>query len=383
MNNGYLAYGLNCNTEKYFDRADLDLIKGAESIETLLAKHGLNYEVITVPHLNSFTGQPTEYFDTYRDDTKAILGAGLTDRYHVIQNRDNMAALEDIAALFPGDAYFARGMTFDGGRVAVAQIDLGDMQIGEGRRGFKDMVRKYLTWTNSHDGSGSAHLFLSPVRIVCANTLTAALTQTHSKKKGAQDAISKFSIRHTATAKERLEEARKTLRVVNGELIRTEATYQTMAKAVMPADLLADVLEDLFSTEGKDKQAIKNAKESKTRAVEYIRNADDGKIDPSTVWAAYQGINRLLIHDSPIRIHGEDKSAGAMAHSRTQSTLIGSIAEKNARALSTLIKYAEIEDDISRILKSVETSQAATLATYAPEAMQQGSYDLFSIDVGV
>ncbi len=376
-----LAYGLKCDTEKYFTRQDLELIKGAGSLETILSQHGLNYQIVTVPHVNHFTGQPTKFFDTYRSDNNEIMGAGLTDRYNVIQNAESFAAIEDIAALYPGDLYFARGMTFDGGRVAVCQIDMGEMQIGEGRRGFKDTVKKYLTWTNSHDGSGAAHIFVSPVRIVCANTLTAALSQTYKKgSKAKQDVITKFSIRHTATAKERLDEARKTLRVIDGELKRTEITYQTMAKAVMQDDLIAQVLEDIFPRDGKDKQAAKNAKEAQSRAMDLIRNADDGKIDPRTPWAVYQGINRLLVHESPIRIHDEGKNKDT---ARAQSTLIGSIAEKNALTLSRVLKVADLEDDIARILRQVETSQAATLATYAqPEPQQTSAYSIFDLAVG-
>jgi phage/plasmid-like protein (TIGR03299 family) len=344
-----------------------------------LNRHGLNYQIVTVPHVNHFTGQPTKFFDTYRSDNNEIMGAGLTDRYSVIQNAESFAAIEDISALYPGDLYFARGMTFDGGRVAVCQIDMGEMEIGEGRRGFKDKVKKYLTWTNSHDGSGAAHIFLSPVRIVCANTLTAALSRTATKKKGVQDVITKFSIRHTATAKERLEEARKTLRVIDGELKRTEITYQTMAKSVMPDDLIAEVLNDLFPLDGKDKQAAKNAKESQARAMDLIRNADDGRIDPRTPWAVYQGINHLLVHESPIRIQDERKSKDT---ARTQSVLTGTIAEKNAYALSRVLKVADLEDDIERILRQVETSQAAQLAVYAPAPVQTEAIDIFSIGMG-
>lgn len=375
--NGNLAYGLNCNTEKYFDRADLDLIKGGTSIETILSKHGLNYNVVMVPHKNAFTGQDTDFFDTYRDDTQAILGAGLSDRYHVIQNRENMAALEDIAALYDGEVYFARGMTFDGGRVAVAQIDMGEMVIGEGRGGFKDTVKKYLTWTNSHDGSGSAHIFLSPVRIVCANTLTAALSSTYSKKKGKQDVITKFSIRHTATAKERLEEARGTLKVINGELRRTETTYQTMAHTAMKNDLIHEVLADLFPTDGKDKKAAQNAAEAAKRAADFIRNADDGRIDPNSAWGVYQGINRYFNHESPVRVHGGNGGIAGQNAARIQSTLTGAIAEKNARAMAKIIEVTEIEDDITRLLRQVETSPAAMLATYAPAELS-----IWDLEVG-
>jgi phage/plasmid-like protein (TIGR03299 family) len=387
MNDGNLAYGLHCATEKYFDRADLQLIKGAGSIETILKTHGLDYQVIMVPHVNAFTGQPTTFFDTYRDDTKEILGAGLTERYHIIQNADNMAVIEDIAALYDGDVYFARGMTFDGGRVAVAQIDLGEMIIGEGRNGFKDKVRKYLTWTNAHDGSGAQHYFLSPTRIVCANTLTAALSATYKKGGKREDKITKFSIRHTATAKERMDAARSSLKVINGELTRTEHTYQVMAYTKMTTDQKREVFAQLFPTEDKDKRAANIAKEAASRAADLIRNADDGRIDPDSAWGFYQGLTRYYDHESPIRLHGEKSGQVAQSIARTQSTLTGTIAEKNAKALSTLINVTEIHADITRLLERVETSQAAQLALYAPQEAAPASaaqlgFSLYDMEVG-
>ena len=59
--------------------------------------------------------------------------------------------------------------------------------------------------TTSHDGYGSITAAFTPVRIVCNNTLNAAL-RNHSNS---------IKIRHTANAKERLEQAHKVMGISN------------------------------------------------------------------------------------------------------------------------------------------------------------------------
>lgn len=71
--------------------------------------------------------------------------------------------------------------------------------------GSDDLIEKYLFLTTSHDGFGPITAAFTLVRIVCANTLNAALqNQTNSIK-----------IRHTASARQRLEQAHHLMGINN------------------------------------------------------------------------------------------------------------------------------------------------------------------------
>src|SRR3546814_20848068 len=59
------------------------------------------------------------------------------------------------------------------------------------RVGGDDLIEKYLFLTTSHDGSGSITAAFTPIRIVCANTLNAAMPRQSNTIK----------IRHTSGAK--------------------------------------------------------------------------------------------------------------------------------------------------------------------------------------
>ncbi|CAA9199500.1 hypothetical protein FLACOL7796_02752 [Flavobacterium collinsii] len=69
------------------------------------------------------------------------------------------------------------------------------------RVGNDDLIEKYLFLTTSHDGSGSITAAFTPIRIVCANTLNAAM---HNK-------TNTVRIRHTSNAKQRLGQAHKVM----------------------------------------------------------------------------------------------------------------------------------------------------------------------------
>ncbi len=73
------------------------------------------------------------------------------------------------------------------------------------RVGREDLIEQYLFLTTSHDGSGSITAAFTPIRIVCNNTLNAALKNMSNVIK----------IRHTNNAKVRLEQAHKVMGITN------------------------------------------------------------------------------------------------------------------------------------------------------------------------
>ncbi len=71
--------------------------------------------------------------------------------------------------------------------------------------GSDDLIEKYLFLTTSNDGFGAITAAFTLVRIVCANTLNAAL----------QNQTNCIKIRHTASARQRLEQAHHLMGITN------------------------------------------------------------------------------------------------------------------------------------------------------------------------
>lgn len=329
-------------------------IQNEADLMDALNQTGLGYTVEMQAHKNARTGADTDWFDLYRADNNVQVGCGVTDRYHVIQNAEAFQPLVEIAKV-ETDVHIGGAFAFDGGRTAALAVDFGVMSIGDASLG--DTVLKRIAFTNSHDGSGSARISITPYRLRCKNGLVSAL------------ASSAINIRHTQTAHDRMEQAARILRGIEAQMTKTETAYNVLAKTRVTKDAFAAILETLFPGKEKEGRAAKNAAEAKEAVSRYYADRDGGFLpERDTGWNAFNAVTRYTNHDSGIRVHG----VGDRGLARSASVLTGKIAEKNAKALATCIDVLGIEDEISRILASVEASQADNIAAMMDAPAQAG-----------
>lgn len=174
---------------------------------------GLDYEVIKSPLFTQSRGMTVgdagelisgmdiavpNYYATMRTDNNTVLGVVGRD-YSIVQNRDAFSFFD---AIVGGDGmqYETAGALGNGERIFITAKLPGYIKVGH-----DDYIEKYLFLTTSHDGSGSITAAFTPVRIVCQNTLGAALRNSSNTIK----------IRHTANAEDRLKEAHKVMGISN------------------------------------------------------------------------------------------------------------------------------------------------------------------------
>jgi phage/plasmid-like protein (TIGR03299 family) len=154
-----------------------------------------------------------DFFATVRTDNESVLGVVGKD-YEVVQNMDAFSFFD---AIVGGDGiqYETAGALGKGERIFITAKLPGYIRVGN-----DDLIEQYLFLTTSHDGGGSITAAFTPVRIVCNNTLNAAL-HNHSNA---------FKIRHTANAKERLEEAHKLMGITSRLSNELEGIFNQWAK---------------------------------------------------------------------------------------------------------------------------------------------------------
>lgn len=134
-------------------------------------------------------------FATYRTDYNIPLGI-VKARYEVIQNVDAFEFFND--AIEDGNAEWTKAGIFGvGQKIFITAKIKNSMDING------DHVDNYLVFSNSHDGSQSIDIMFTPIRVACTNMLNGAR----------QMADVHIRIRHTKTAKEKLEEASRVLRI--------------------------------------------------------------------------------------------------------------------------------------------------------------------------
>jgi phage/plasmid-like protein (TIGR03299 family) len=203
------------------------IVDNCELSSEAIAYAGLDYDVVKSPLFTTGIttgngdgvtihepGQATVpgYYATQRIDTGQVLGVVGSD-YRVVQNRDAFTFFDSIAD-GKGIRYETAGGLGSGERIFItAKID--DKIIV----GKDDEIEQYLFLTNSHDGSGSITVAFTPVRVVCQNTLNAAVGNLSSAVR----------IRHTASAKQRLASAHKLMGMAAKISMQTEAVFNKWA----------------------------------------------------------------------------------------------------------------------------------------------------------
>jgi phage/plasmid-like protein (TIGR03299 family) len=179
---------------------------------------GLDFDVAKRPNLHllddgkCITSKTSFY--TYRQDTGAILGDRLGTDYQVVQNTD---AFNFFDAIVNGEGimYETAGALGKGERIFITAKLPDYIKVGS-----DDLIEKYLFLTTSHDGYGSITAAFTPTRIVCNNTLNAAL----------QNCSNSIKIRHTQNAQDRLKEAHKVMGISNILSTQLEAIFNQWAK---------------------------------------------------------------------------------------------------------------------------------------------------------
>lgn len=153
---------------------------------------GLDWKVI---QKNIYTVSGEEilgYKANIRDKDNQILGV-VTDRYKVVQNEEAFAFTDSL--LGQGVRYETAGSLQEGRKVWIlAKLPKEYLITG-------DRVSPYLVFTNSHDGMGAIRVAVTPIRVVCQNTLNLALSE----------ASRNWSTVHIGNVRWKMEEAEKTL----------------------------------------------------------------------------------------------------------------------------------------------------------------------------
>lgn len=167
-------------------------VEGTLTSQEALIAAGLNWSVMQ-RELYTEDGDCVEgYVANVRDSDNRVLGV-VTGRYQIVQNREAFAFTDELVG--KGVKYETAGSLKSGRKIWILA------RLPKSYRLVEDKVMPYLVFSNSHDGTGSIKVAMTPVRVVCNNTLNLAL----------QGADRIWSANHTGNMESKLEDARMTL----------------------------------------------------------------------------------------------------------------------------------------------------------------------------
>lgn len=142
-------------------------VQEAPSSSDALIQAGLDWKVLQEPIYTEKEEVIEGYKANIRDTDRKALGV-VTDRYKVIQNQEAFAFTDEL--LGEGVRYETAG-SLQGGRRVWLLAHMPHEYIISGER-----ISPYLIFSNTHDGSGAIKVALTPIRVVCQNTLNLALS---------------------------------------------------------------------------------------------------------------------------------------------------------------------------------------------------------------
>lgn len=185
------------------------VVKEAPTSEEALRLAGLDWNVVQEAIYTPFREKIEGFKANVRDTDRKVLGV-VSDRYKVVQNVEAFSFTDEL--LGHGVRYETAG-SLSGGRRVWLLARLPREYIIAGER-----ISPYLVFSNTHDGSGSVKVAVTPVRVVCNNTLNLAL----------ETAQRSFSMVHTGNISDKITEARDTLFKAESYMDRLGAEFEQL-----------------------------------------------------------------------------------------------------------------------------------------------------------
>lgn len=221
-------------------------------------------------------------FANTRSSDNSVLGV-VTGRYKIVQNEDAFAFTD--ALLGEGVKYETAGVLDNGKRVWIL-AKMPETEI------LGDKVEQYLVFTNSHDGKGSIRVACTPVRVVCQNTLNAAL-------RGANRA---WSTKHMGDINSKMAEAHRTLELASQYSIALKNEAEKLAGMPFSMEKFTQFVETLIPLE--DDASSRQEKNvlllRDDLNIRYREAPDLGNIR-GTKWGVLNAVSDFVTHKAPGR----------------------------------------------------------------------------------
>lgn len=178
-------------------------------------------------------------FSTYRTDTDKPLGL-VKSKYTIVQNKDAFKFFDD--AIGKNKAIWQTAGSFNGGARIFVSAKLPKNIFVKG-----DPVENYLVFTNTHDGSSGVKILFTPIRVICQNTLNAAI----------RSSTNYISLRHTSGVFNKLSVADEILGICNTQIDSLNEVYNAMQETKVTDEDAVQVFGNVVLTD-KDLVNIKD-----------------------------------------------------------------------------------------------------------------------------
>jgi len=241
---------------------------------------GLDWTVESRPVFDAAGNQIPGYAANTRDKDGQVLGI-VGSKYKVVQNADAFSFTDH---LIGGEVRYETAGSLRGGRQIWLLAKMPMAKVAG------DDVEPYLCFTNAHDASGALRVCMTPIRVVCNNTLNLALSSARRS----------WSMIHTGNIEAKIAEARETLDLAERYMVALDEQAQRYANITIRDEWLEQMLGEWFPVQEDDSDL-------KQRHVQKLRDEfmvayfmpDIAKFR-GTAWGAINAASDML-HNEPQR----------------------------------------------------------------------------------
>lgn len=261
------------------------ILEEAPDSVAAIKQAGLDWTLDKTPiHLPNGRVIP-DYFANVRSDTQESLGI-VTGRYSIVQNREAFAFTD--ALVGSGDVVYETAGSLRNGRTVWM---LARVRSAEDFNLLGDEMETFLCFTNTHDGTGSVRVMVTPVRVVCQNTLNLAIKQAKRA----------WSTTHVGDIQAKFKEAERTLKQTHEYLGGLQQVAEQAVQIRITATRYAEIMEELLPLKGDESARQKATIETKRNGILECLRAPDITKYAGTGFALINAVSDYVSHTEPMR----------------------------------------------------------------------------------
>ena len=259
------------------------MVEKAPTSEAALELAGLDWQVVQKKLVTDGGIEVPGFKANLRETDNQVLGV-VSDRYKVVQNADAFSFTD--ALLGEGVTYETAGSLQNGRRTWIL-AKLPTRYIISG-----DEITPYLVFMNSHDGSGSIKAAMTPICVVCQNTLNLALSTAKRC----------WSTNHVGDIKGKMEDARYTLLYADQYMAELGRTIDQMNQQKLSDRQVMEYIDSLFPIlPNPSEQQIKNMLRMKEDMKARYFDAPDLQHVGKNAYRFINAVSDFATHAKPLR----------------------------------------------------------------------------------
>lgn len=244
---------------------------------------GLDWEVEGKPIFDSEGKQIKGYVANTRSTDNSVLGI-VTNKYKVVQNSE---AFEFTDSLLEENVTYETAGSLKNGKTIWLLAKMPEQKI------LDDAFDPYVCFMNTHDGTGAIKVCMTPIRVVCNNTLNLALSQAKRM----------WSTKHMGDMQSKLAEAKHTLALANHYMDELNNEAQRLVDIKVTDSRLEEIINELYPVnENEDtERKLVNIQTMKENLYRCYNMPDISKFK-GTAWGLINAVTDFTDHTAPTRL---------------------------------------------------------------------------------